>query len=445
MIRGILTFIAWSLGIVLMLIIALLAPVDYSDFREQDYYLETINRTENLKLTGSAGEHWLVGWSTANITPNKPGSLVGYKPRGDYEFIQDSSYVKTLVIGNGNHTIAILSYELLIIHPYLATEIKKAIAKENLPVDKVIFTATHTHSGLGGYIPGIMGWVAFGGFEKEIISLFRQQTLYGLKEALASMDTATLTYRSTSAPDGVANRLIENGPIDPYIRQLIYEKKDSKGILYTYSAHATGLHSQFMGLSGDYPFYLNRSLDEAGFEFTLFASGAVGSHRPQVLGREVEDVKTYADFLSESIMSEGSVKEENTNATLQMACLSMSLPSPTYRITDQIQLRPWVFNAVFGNTPAHFDIVLIGNTLILTSSGEISGVFYKEWEQQAATLGLNLIITTFNGGYIGYITPDEHYDMRHHEVRDTHWFGPHIGSYFSDVISKLILRVGEEI
>jgi len=38
--------------------------------------------------------------------------------------------------------------------------------------------------------------------------------------------------------------------------------------------------------------------------------------------------------------------------------------------------------------------------------------------------GLNLIITTFNGGYIGYVTPDQYYNHRYHEVRDMNWFGP---------------------
>jgi len=444
MIRGILKSIAWCLGIILLLVIAVLAPVDQTDYRQEDYYLETINRIENLSLTGSAGDQWLVGWSTANITPDEAGSLVGYKPRGEYEFIQDSSYVQSLVMANGDHTVAILSYELLIVHPYLAGQIEQAIASENLPIDKVIFTATHTHSGLGGYIPGIMGSVAFGGFEEEIISLFRQQTLQALRKALATMDSANITYRKISAPEGVANRLIENGPIDPYIRQLIIEKKDSKGILYTYSAHATGLHSRFMGLSGDYPFYLNRTLDDAGYDFALFASGAVGSHRPLVEGREVEDLKAYAGLLGESILSDSPEKEEILQPILQMGYFPIALPSPTYRISDWIRLRPWVFNAVFGNTTAHFDILMMGNTLILTSSGEISGVFYAAWEEQAAAKGLNLIITTFNGGYIGYITPDEHYGMRHHEVRDTHWFGPHIGSYYQDVVSKLISRVAEK-
>lgn len=444
MIRRILKVIAWTLGLILLLILATLTTIDDSDYRQENYYKQTLNEVQNLDFIGSHSDLWLVGWATANITPAEPVSLVGYRPRGEYEFIQDSSYVKSLVIGNGLHTIAFLSYELLIIHPYLASQVKEAIAKESLPIDQVIFTATHTHSGLGGYIPGIMGTVAFGGFEEEVISLLTQNTISGLKEALTSMDTATITYRKTAAPEGVANRLIENGPIDPYIRQLIINKNDNtKATFYTYSAHATGLHSGFMGLSGDYPFYLNSALNN-DYDFSLFASGAVGSHRPEVPGREVDDIINYAGSLNTTLQNTNPVEEDTLRGPLYRTSVQMRLPSPHFRISDQVRLRPWVFNWVFGETNAHFDVLLIGNTLIISSSGEVSGVFYEDWERQAANHGLNLIITTFNGNYIGYITPDEFYDMNHHEVRDTHWFGPQIGRYYQDIMSHIISKVGEE-
>jgi len=444
MIKGVLKFIAWALGIILLLILATLTTIDTADYQQEEYYKQTINRINDMDFIGSNTNVWLAGWATANITPDEPVSLVGYKPRGKYEFVQDSSYVKSLVIGNGQQTVALLSYELLIIHPYMASRVEQAIVNESLPIDQVIFTATHTHSGLGGYIPGIMGKVAFGGFEEEVISLLTQKTVSGLKEALASMDTVTITYRKTAAHEGVANRLIENGPIDPFIRQLIIEKTDkSKATFYTYSAHATGIHSRFMGLSGDYPYYLNRALNQEGYGFSMFASGAVGSHRPEVAGRDVDDIIDYAGSLNEILQKRDEADEQIVSGSFLRGKVPMSLPSPHYRISDKIRLRPWIFHSMFGDTQAFFDLIIIGNTMIISSSGEVSGVFYEDWERQASEHGLNLIITTFNGGYIGYITPDEHYHMRHHEVRDTHWFGPQIGRYYQDVMSSLILKASE--
>ncbi|KEO73043.1 neutral/alkaline non-lysosomal ceramidase N-terminal domain-containing protein [Anditalea andensis] len=446
MINKCLKIIAWVLGIFLLFILAVLAPIDNSDFREKEYYKTTVESITDLQLQGASTDLWIAGWSTSNITPDQPVSLVGYRPRGDYEFVQDSSYVKSLLIGNSRHTVAILNYELLIIHPYMAGRIKEAISKEGLPIDQVIFTATHTHSGLGGYIPGIMGKVAFGGYDEKIMSLFTRQTVSGLKQALANMDTVSITYHKTAVPAGVANRLIENGPKDPYIRQLILETKaNRKATLYTYSAHATGLHSQYMGLSGDYPFYLNKALKEKGYEFSLFASGAVGSQRPVVDGREIKDIQEYAYHLENSLTETLPEHIDTLAGSLHFGSVKMELPSPHYRISDHIRLRPWIFHWLFGDTGGHIDLLLLGNTLFLTSSGEVSGEFYKTWDDLADSLDLNLIITTFNGGYIGYVTPDNYYHMKHHEVRDTHWFGPQVGRYNQEIINLMIVKASEAL
>ena len=77
---------------------------------------------------------------------------------------------------------------------------------------------------------------------------------------------------------------------------------------------------------------------------------------------------------------------------------------------------------------------------MIASSGEISGVFYEKWEKLAREKELNLIITSFNGGYIGYITPDELYDEHFHEVRGTNWYGPGNGRYFDEMITAIIRK-----
>ena len=75
---------------------------------------------------------------------------------------------------------------------------------------------------------------------------------------------------------------------------------------------------------------------------------------------------------------------------------------------------------------------------MIASSGELSGVFYEKWEQLAQSKGLNLIVTTFNGGYIGYITPDSLYDENFHEVREMNWYGPVLSSYKKNFRHKFV-------
>jgi hypothetical protein len=120
---------AWIFGVVVFLALATLTKVDWRDYRDMEYYDQTMSHLDTLKYKNKKGDIWLAGWSSLNVTPSTPAKLLGYKPRGKYQFVQDSSFVKSLVIGNGNSTVAIVNYELMIVHPFLQEQINTAIKK----------------------------------------------------------------------------------------------------------------------------------------------------------------------------------------------------------------------------------------------------------------------------------------------------------------------------
>ncbi|MBN7814020.1 neutral/alkaline non-lysosomal ceramidase N-terminal domain-containing protein [Algoriphagus pacificus] len=419
-----------------------LTTVDRTPIQEQEFYKNTMAELSGIKLKESEASFWLAGWGKANMTPSHPVELVGYAPRGNYEFVQDSSYVKALSLSNGKTTVAWLSYELLIVHPHLAAAVEKAIQEAKLPVDQVIFTATHTHAGMGGYMPGPLGEMAFGGYNEETVELIVKQSLIALGSSIQTQDTVSIQYKKIDASEFVANRFIKDDPIEPSIRQLIFTKNSGeKATFFTYSAHATILSSKFMGLSGDYPFYLMQDLEKEEFDFAMFAAGTVGSHKPLASGNSPEQIQQYAHSLDSIMQVKMTYFSTINRHRIAYGKLPLQLREPHLRISDGIRLRPWLFNYLLGETNVHFDITLIGNTLMIASSGEISGVFFKKWEDLAKAEGLNLIITTFNGGYMGYITPDEYYDRNFHEVREMNWYGPGNGSYYDDLITSLIQKV----
>ncbi|MEP0713503.1 MAG: neutral/alkaline non-lysosomal ceramidase N-terminal domain-containing protein, partial [Algoriphagus sp.] len=260
----------WTFVVLLVIGLLTLTTVDRSPIEDQDFYEETFSRLDETNFSTSQGKAWIAGWSSVNMTPSEPADLVGYAPRGKYEFVQDSSYVKALALSNGQTRVAWLNYELLIVHPALAAQVQEAITEAKLPIDQMIFTATHTHSGMGGYMPGPMGEIAFGGYDQEIVALIVSRSLSALQNAIATQDTVSINYRKADAGGLVANRFVKDGPIDPFVRQLIFTKNSGeKGTFLTYSAHATTMTTKFMGLSGDYPFYLTKELENDGFDFAL--------------------------------------------------------------------------------------------------------------------------------------------------------------------------------
>ena len=58
-------------------------------------------------------------------------------------------------------------------------------------------------------------------------------------------------------------------------------------------------------------------------------------------------------------------------------------------------------------------------------------------DSYAKARGLNLIVTSFNGGYIGYVTADKWYNLDKYETVAMNWFGPYKGAYFQEAIKDL--------
>lgn len=435
---------AWIFGVLLVLILLLFTRVDRRDYQTMDYYQETMGLLDSMSLGITEGEFWQVGWAKVNATPDEPVKLAGYRPRGKYQFVQDSSYLRALVLQNGEMKLAVLNYELMIISPRLKRVIEKQINEANLPIDHLTFTATHTHSGIGGYIPGIPGKFGFGGYSKNTVDFLTERTIEALQKALQDLDTCRIFFSKTQAAEMVANRLIKDDPIDPYIRKIDFEKSNGqKGTFLTYSAHPTIMNAKFMGLSGDYPHYLSETLEANGYDFSLFAAGTVGSHRPIAEGNQPENVSDYGVSLAYHLIESQTGSTEIESVKLSGKRFPLALRKAHFRITQNSRIRPWVFSAIIGDPNAHFDVILIGNLLWLTSSGEISGTMMQGWQDYAASNNLELMITCFNGGYIGYITPDEYYDLPLYETKDMNWFGPQNGAYFDEIIKKLIDRSSE--
>ena len=431
---------AWVLGILLGLGIATLTTVDRSPLPNRSSYQNTFADLDSSTWSSSTSSYWLAGWATVNVTPEQPAELVGYSPRGPYTFVQDSSHVKALSLSNGKSSIAWLNYELLIVHPQLAEKIRTGVRQAGISLDQLIFTATHTHSGMGGYMPGLAGSLAFGGYDEQVVEQLVAGSVRALQTALANQDTVSISYKKTSVPNLVSNRFIKDGPIDPFVRQMLLKRLDGKlATFLTYSAHATALSSKFMGLSGDYPAYLTQHLEEK-VDFALFAAGAVGSHRPITQGNTPEEVNAYALAIDARISADTSSVALAGEAQLRTSKVDIQLGEPQLRVTTSLRIRPWLFRSLLGEVPAYLDITQVGNILFISSSGELSGVFYEAWDALAKEKGLELVVTVFNGSYIGYITPDELYDAQFHEVREMNWFGPGNGQYFDRLIQEVIRK-----
>jgi neutral ceramidase len=93
---------------------------------------------------------------------------------------------------------------------------------------------------------------------------------------------------------------------------------------------------------------------------------------------------------------------------------------------------------MFGEYPVYITALRIGNLILIGTPCDYSGELTAELYKQAAEMDVHVMVTSFNGGYIGYVTPDEYYDVDHYETRLMNWYGPGSGAYISETVSRLL-------
>lgn len=393
-------------------------------------------------------EIFKVGWAKRNITPGYITSMAGYGRRPEYNAVHDSLYVRTFVLQKGNIKAAMISIDLLIFPPSIAEEVGIEIRNIGWKEDQLYFSATHTHSGIGGWLPGIAGYFSMGKYNKETVNLIAKTIVKSIQEAEADLQEARIGYKAIEAPEFVYNRLHIDGPVDDRLFVVKFIKKNGKSaILSTYNAHPTCINSHDLSISNDYPYYLIHSLEaDTTIDFSAFFAGAMGSHGP--MGEEREDDR----FMKPEMIGKGLAKKVldtndaipvSGNTSLLSSELSFPFDDLHIRVSDNVRTRKWVFNTVMGKLDPEINILKMGDVLFLSTPCELSGELTLRLKKEMPD-NQQLVITSFNGTYLGYVTPDEYYDkFNKFEVRGMNWTGPKSGSYFTRILGQVIDKVYE--
>ena len=112
---------------IIFLILISIKPLDRTPLEETDYYKTTISNIEKSYKNYEEninGDTIKVGWAKENLVPTFSTPMAGYGARkgADYEGINDSIWVRSVVFDNGKNKSAYVSMDLLIVPPNLDKE-----------------------------------------------------------------------------------------------------------------------------------------------------------------------------------------------------------------------------------------------------------------------------------------------------------------------------------
>ncbi len=447
MIRKILILLASLLGMIVIAIAVSVIPVKRYDYKTQEFYQVMMRRLDSIQHVRiiKAKKNFSVGYAVVNLTPQKPTATAGYAPMGKpYESVHDSIYVRTMVITNGSTKVALVSADLLIIPPAVTAVLAAELPEIGFRLNNTYLSATHSHYSLGNWSKGVIG-VLWGEYNDTLVHAIADRIKESIMMATQNVKPSSIHMGAMPLRSAVRNRLDKpNGGVDSLLHVLEIRRDDNtKLALLSYTAHATCIDQKAITLSRDYPGRLVDELEEQGYDFAMYMAGAVGSHAANPPESGWGCVKWMADTLDATFLQNRNAFARVKDSTLVMYRVPLALGEAEVKISKDWRLRPWVFRTAFGSYPSYMTVLRIGELVMLGTPCDYSGQLTAPLYMHAQQKGLHAMVTSFNGGYIGYITPIRYYDYEHDETRLFNWYGPGNGEYLQECMMKLIDAVAD--
>jgi len=226
------------------------------------------------------------GVAKVDITPTIPTPLAGYGARqGEISRgVMDHIYSRALVLDDGETRAALVSNDILLILADLKDEIEKNVADLNLA--GIMLSATHTHSGPGGYsdIP-VVKIAVMGNYVPEYRKFLVDQISQCIREANANLKPAKFGSEIVQAPGYGRNRRHPEpeAPEDPGLGLIKITDLSGKPIafLVNYAAHSTIFSERNLEISGDFAGAVERALEEKEPDaIAMFFPGSLGDQAP---------------------------------------------------------------------------------------------------------------------------------------------------------------------
>jgi hypothetical protein len=311
------------------------------------------------------------------------------------EGVRDPVGARALVLSAGACRVAIASAEILLVPDALEAAVRARI--DDLPLDGLLLTATHTHAGPGGYWEDLLGErLGVGPYDPAMRDRVAGALAGAIRQAAGALAPARLSMGRGEAPELVRNRA--GGLRDARLTVLRLDRPDGAPLaeLAIFAAHPTTLGKANRRISGDWP---GRFLSGGGHGLRLLLQGAVGDQSVALPGVARVTPEPYGDALSAAVDALRFGPPEPATA-LGFARAEVSLPAiapPVPRL-----LARAAANLTREALPARASVAALrlGPVLLLAVPGEPVA---EEGARLRAEVGAGAEGVSLADGYVGYV------------------------------------------
>jgi hypothetical protein len=235
------------------------------------------------------------GAAVADITPPVGGLMDGYGGRSQgSQGVHDPLMARVVVLDNGATRVALVSCDLLGIHPSITAQVRERAAETaGIARDCVILAATHNHAGPIGLRAGM-----FAVLDDAAAEAFVTQVCGALEQAARTLRPASLKLGSATVDTISMNRRHPEWATDPVMRVLLVDGEDGPiASVVNFACHATVLSGANLMLSGEFPGAASRLLLEQTGAPCVYLNGACGDVNPVWIRQDFDSVERVGQII----------------------------------------------------------------------------------------------------------------------------------------------------
>lgn len=234
-----------------------------------------------------------VGVAVCDLTPSLGCAMGGYGARkGTANAVGARLWCRAMVFDDDVAPVALVVCDLLFVTRDLSRRVREGVANTlGWSSDRVMLTATHTHSGPAGLTDGL---------DEAYVTRIASGIANAVVEAFTSRRPARLMITGASVSSISQNRRDPDGPIERVARVLFAQDEHADDVVLSvvnYSCHATVLEHDNLALSSDFPGAMVEAVEQALGGRAVYLQGCAGSINPVWMAHTFPEVRRIGNIL----------------------------------------------------------------------------------------------------------------------------------------------------
>ena len=280
-------------------------------------------------------------------------------------------------------------------------------------VGTLLVSASHTHSGPGGYVDSALaGVLVVDRMDAAVRDAIVAAAESAVRRAEATRAPARVAFANVDGPGVVVSRLRK--PLDHELIVLGVRRPDGApvAVVWNFAVHGTMLGPRNRQLSGDVIGVASQQVEKEIGAPALFVAGALADVSPARHGAEA--LETFGAELAATVLEGWRVAAAVAPTSLTTRTARLALPAPQLSLRNC--LGDWVPRAlrlplfVMFPREATLTAVALGDVAWVTVPGELQTALGRRLKAKGRELFTDVFVAGLSNDYLGYLVTQMDYE-----------------------------------